>query len=832
MTNSLNKFFFSIVLPSFLAIALFIISIYVLILPVFENNIMQAKKEMISELTNSAYSLINEYYQEYQDTAIGLDEAKRMAASRIERMRYGDDAKDYFWIINRQPAMVMHPYRKELIDSDLSTYTDPRGNKLFVEAIEVTKENSSGFIDYYWQWKDDPSRIVPKLSYVKSFEPWGWVIGTGVYLEDVRKEIKLLQAKLLRLILLIIFIIALILIYIIRQSHKIESKRGLVQEQLLLSNQKFQSLVEASSEGTLMLIDDKIVFANQKVASLMGFEASEIMGKRADALFEINWNEEVQKVIVPNKSSSFETSIAWGKNTGDGVILSLSKIDYDDHVAIIVVVKEISSKQQIEKETEQLTYELQTSLLMMNQPIRHFIEPILKCNHEDTIADAAQLMTKRNQDVVFVEINDELVGVVNDFDLRSRVLAIDCDAKRQISGIMSSPIISVREDALLYEAILMFNAMGVSHLLVKDGSGNNVGKISNDKILSLQRNSLSYLVKEIEHTENVKDLLGIVKKLPVLVKALLDSGALIQNITRIVSSLTDAITKQIIRLAIEELGEPPCNFAFIVLGSEARMEQSLATDQDNAIIYDDKFASDEVKAYFLSLAEKVNVALHESGYKLCKGEIMARNPKWTQPIGEWKKYFARWIQQPDPQNILETTIFYDIRYIYGNYDLVNELKDFVYQLASNRDAFYHHLAQSVAKLKVPLSMFGQIKAMDDNDMHRNIDIKAILVPIIGFLRVYALYHKLQVTNSLHRLKQLNEKGVLSKELADELGQSYDYLMMLRFRSQANQLLSNESPNNIIDAKMLTDIEVTTLKKILSGISTIQSKLNVDFKGAN
>jgi signal-transduction protein with cAMP-binding, CBS, and nucleotidyltransferase domain len=832
MNRSLRKFFLSIVLPSFLAISLFIVSIYVVILPVFKNNVMEAKKEMISELTNTAWSLIDEYHQEYKDSVIGEDEAMRLAALRVQRMRYGEGSKDYFWIIDTQPTMVMHPYRTDLINSNLSNYTDPRGNKLFVEAVEIVAGNNKGFIDYYWQWKDDSTRIVPKLSYVKAFKPWGWIIGTGVYLEDVRNEIKMLQSNFLRLVLLIIFIIALILIYIIRQSHKIESKRSKAQEQLLLSNQKYKSLVEASSEGTLMIIDDRIIFANQKLANLIGFEASEIMTKRADELFDINWGKVMEKITKPNKSFNFEASIAWGKNMGEGVILSISKIDYDGHVAIIVIAKEVSTKKQIERETEQLTYELQTSLLLMNQPIGHFIQPLLQCNLNESILNAAKIMTRRNQDVIFIANNEEILGVINDYDLRTRVVAEGLNMTNSVSSIMSSPIISVKEDILLYEAILMFNTMGVSHLAVKNADGRFIGTISNEEILSVQRNSLSYLVKEIEHTEDVKHLVGIVKKIPVLVKALLDSGALIQNITRIVSSVTDAITKRIIYLSIEELGSPPCKFAFIVLGSEARMEQSLATDQDNAIIFDDEFDSEEVRTYFLELGRRVNASLHETGYKLCKGEIMAQNPKWNLPLKNWKLKFAKWIQEPEPQSILETTIFYDLRYIYGDYALVNELKEFVFEVSNNRDMFFFHLAQSVVKLKIPLGMFGQIKAMDDDEMHRNLDLKKVLEPIIGFIRVYTLYNKLYATNSMQRLKRLHEKSVYSKELFDELNQSYDYLMMMRFRSQSNQLLNNEATDNVIDTKEFTEIKDATLKKILSVISNIQTKLSFDFKGAN
>ena len=191
--KNLHKFFLSIVLPSILAIGLFILSMFIFILPSFEKNIMDKKKEMISELTNTAWSLLEEYDKEYKNQNFTLDEAQKMAAFKIEKIRYGAEYKDYFWIIDSHPTMIMHPYRPELINSDLTDYKDPNGKKLFTEASILVSQQGEGFIDYMWQWKDDSTRIVPKLSYVKGYQPWGWIVGTGIYLEDVNEEIKILK---------------------------------------------------------------------------------------------------------------------------------------------------------------------------------------------------------------------------------------------------------------------------------------------------------------------------------------------------------------------------------------------------------------------------------------------------------------------------------------------------------------------------------------------------------------------------------------------------------------------------------------------------------------
>ena len=271
-----NRYFISIVMLSIMTVGLFIISIFVVILPRFEKTILAGKKEMISELTQSVCSLIEEYHQEAETFQLSLDSAQTMAQERVQKMRYGHELKDYFWIIDMHPNMIMHPYRPELVGSDLNDYKDPNGKLLFVESVNTITEQGEGFIDYMWQWKDDSTRIVPKLSYVKAFEPWGWIVGTGIYLEDVRIEIGLLKTSLLRIALWMSFILITILAFIIRQSLGIENRRRRAEQEVLQSREKYKTLVQASTEGTLMMVDQSFAFSNLKFSTLSGYAPAEV----------------------------------------------------------------------------------------------------------------------------------------------------------------------------------------------------------------------------------------------------------------------------------------------------------------------------------------------------------------------------------------------------------------------------------------------------------------------------------------------------------------------------------------------------------------------------
>jgi signal-transduction protein with cAMP-binding, CBS, and nucleotidyltransferase domain/PAS domain-containing protein len=829
--NPLHTFFLSIVIPSILAIGLFVLTFFIIVLPTVERNVMDKKKEMISELTHTAWSLVHEYHTEHNNNVFTLEEAQRMAASRIERIRYGKEGKDYFWIIDTLPSMVMHPYRQELMGSDLSKYQDPQGTQLFVEAVEVVHEKGSGFIDYMWQWKDDTTRIVPKLSYVKAFEPWGWVIGTGIYLEDVKAEIKSLQNKLLKVSLAISLMISLIILFVVRQSLNIENKRKDAENKLMLSRQKYKTLVEASTEGTMMMLGSKIIFANLKLAHLTGYDPGDFAIMHFEGLFSIPWKDILASFGDPKKSVSHETQIKCADNSTKDVVVSVSQIKYAGNDGYIIITKEISRQKLIEKETENLAQELQTSLLLMNQPIKHIAESILKCEMATSIHKAAAMMARKGKSIIFVQNEGRIIGVVNNSDLKNRVLASNLETNRPVMDIITAPVVTIPDTSILYEALMEIRNRNISHLGVTNHYGEITGSIGIQNILAMQQNAVGYLIKEIEYAQDIGQLQKIHHKLPVLVHALSESGDKAQNITRIITSVSDAFVQRVITLVVEELGAAPCQFAFMVMGSEGRMEQTLSTDQDNAIVFEDVDDDKQQRAfaYFQELGNKVSCNLNLVGYKLCIGEIMASNTKWVQPLSVWKKYFSEWIHTSDPQSILDACIFFDFRYVYGHDFFISDLRQHVNHELTDQPVFFYNLAQSVARFKPPVGLFGNIVGTGSSDNKVELDIKKIMFPIVSFIRLYALQHKINETHSLLRTKKLFVLKVFPKALYEDLVLSYNYLMQLRFRFQSKDFMQNKEPGNIVDLNQLTHIEMATLKKILTEIGNLQTKINFDFK---
>jgi signal transduction histidine kinase len=240
-----------IVLPTILTMILFISAIFFMIIPAIEKNSMDHKREMIRELTNSAWNILAKLQDDEQKGLLSREQAQRQAIEQIRNLHYGQEVKDYFWINDMHPRMVIHPYRTDLNGKDLSHYTDPDGKRVFVEFVNTVKQHGSGFVYYKWQSYDNKKLILPKISYVKGFAPWGWIIGTGIYLEDVRAEIAVMTNDVIKISLGILLILTLLFISIIRQSYKTQKQQRVAEEELKKTQSSLALAEKMASLGKL-----------------------------------------------------------------------------------------------------------------------------------------------------------------------------------------------------------------------------------------------------------------------------------------------------------------------------------------------------------------------------------------------------------------------------------------------------------------------------------------------------------------------------------------------------------------------------------------------------
>jgi CBS domain-containing protein len=284
---------------------------------------------------------------------------------------------------------------------------------------------------------------------------------------------------------------------------------------------------------------------------------------------------------------------------------------------------------------------------------------------------------------------------------------------------------------------------------------------------------------------------------------------------------------------LKTMGPPPGKFVFMILGSEGRHEQTLKTDQDNAIIFEDVDPENEpaVREYFLQFGETACALLDQAGYDFCTGGVMAKNPKWCQSLSVWKQYFSDWIHAAEPEDLLQASIFFDFRHGYGEATLINDLRIFLLNALEGWSGFFRNMTENALHFKPPIGFFRNFVVESKGEHRSALDIKSAMTPIVDFARIYALKNRIEETNTLDRLSHLQLKKVLTPQEYDELDKAYSFLMQLRFVRQVTAVIDEKSdPDNYINPKKLTSIEQKMLKEIFKRIEKFQTKLEFEFTG--
>ena len=630
----------------------------------------------------------------------------------------------------------------------------------------------------------------------------------------------------------------LILALMFFRSLQNEKARRFAEEELKNLRERYQAVVETSADGTVLILDDKFIYANLVFLAMTGYTSRQFLDLSFSEIFHDTTDNHIDAGNLINDlersgtTVTIEVRIRHKRGDFRDAIMTLSKIDYEQKEGMILVIKDVTRKERIKKETSTLADELQASILLMNLPVTSFLRNHIRCAMDQTVEDAAVMMRRKKQDAVLITRDDrDYIGIITDADLRNRVVAQRFDLSRQVFEIMSSPLITIPQTSLLFEAQLIIKDKSISHLAVTNERGEVIGIISKEDLMEVQRNTISYIVKEIQDAESVDVLKKVHERVPGLVKTLLESGAKMQNVTYMISTITDSITERLINFAIEDMGQPPAKFAFITLGSEGRREQTMTTDQDNAIIFED-VPNDQVGAvnkYFLYLGKKINEWLNKVGYDYCEGEIMAGNPQWCQPLSRWQKYFTDWINNSSPESLLGVSIFFDFRVVYGEAKYGDELRTQINKTVRKKNKFFQHLVMNVQTYKPPLNLLRPQLPDSRAGYQDFIDLKVAIRPFIEFVRIYAVKNEMSETGTLQRLEKLLIRRIIEKNDYDEISHSYNTLMEIRFRMQLEKILSNKLPDNYAKPQELTEIEKSLLRKILAGVSDYQSRLALEFR---
>lgn len=460
------------------------------------------------------------------------------------------------------------------------------------------------------------------------------------------------------------------------------------------------------------------------------------------------------------------------------------------------------------------------------------VRDIIACATDTAIYEAAGLMRRAKVSCLFVKGEGGLIaGYVTDITLRDNVLACQVDTHSPIREVMDSPIVSITSDAFVYEAILLMFRTKTRYLLIEK-EGVYTGFISRNKLLSDQARSPFMFIQSVKLALSVEELRRKWQKVPELVHQLLERGVKAEIVNQVITAVSDTIALKVIEEVVAEVGEPPARFVFMVLGSEGRKEQTLKTDQDNAIIYEDKANEQRelVRAYFLKFAALVSERLDYVGFSFCEGGFMAKNPKWTHSLSHWKRNYANWMAESNPETVMKFSTFFDCRYLYGEVGIMEELKGFLKKELQSKslDLFLYHIAKNALQYEPPLTFFNNIKTFSKGSQ-QVFNLKKTMTPIVDLVRVYALKHRVFTTNTGERIAALQEMGIFQEKECRELLQSYYYLMSMRLRKQAVQIIDDKSePDNYLDPTQLTKVERVTLKEIFKVIEGFQQRIKLVF----
>lgn len=482
--------------------------------------------------------------------------------------------------------------------------------------------------------------------------------------------------------------------------------------------------------------------------------------------------------------------------------------------------------------SENVIYSESVNEIQYFQPINYSKSPVT-ASSSDIVKYVAQTMSSRRIGSIIIHENQLPIGIVTDKDLRAKIATGLYSIDVSVDKIMSSPVITVQENLSIAEAQMLMLKNNVGHLCVtEDGSNQSkiIGIISEHDIVVAQANNPGVFLKQIRKAEKTSDLKLLREKLTDLIQNSIDKNIPLNHVCSIVGEINNAIIKRCIELSFNKIGSPPpAKFAWLNIGSQGRKEQLLMTDQDNAIVFEDVADEryDEVKKYFLDLADKVNNKLNKIGYEFCPAEMMARNPLWCKSVTDWCNQFKGWINTPGEKGILMSTIFFDYDFVYGEENLLDSISETIQNETENNDLFFAYLGADALKNPPPLGFFRQFLVENDGEHKDNFDIKSrALISLIDAARILALQQGIHGnSNTAFRFNKLAEKEPQYASIYEACNEAF--LELVKFRTEEG--LKNNSDGRYLNLNELSKLDKVKLKNAFLPISDIQEVLKNRFQ---
>ena len=443
---------------------------------------------------------------------------------------------------------------------------------------------------------------------------------------------------------------------------------------------------------------------------------------------------------------------------------------------------------------------------------------------EATIEDALTLMQQHAiGSVIVVDSARRPLAILTERDVVPRIVLARVPIGNPLMDVASRPVVCLGGEHTATDAALLMAERGFRHIAVTDAAGGLLGVVSERDLFALQRHTLTGLSGAIKRAESIQQLTICATDARQLAKNLVAQGVHPLSMTRFVSRLNDQIVHRLLDWIAPRHGINPATVAWTALGSEGRHEQTISTDQDNALILADGIAAVDTSAF----AREVNAALADCGFPLCKGNIMASNPELALPLAAWSQKFARWIESGSPQALLQANIFFDLRPLWGRAELAETLRAHVLERAAATPRFLKQLSDNALETEPPLNWLGNIAATEDVGGRQAIDLKRYGIrPFVDAARVLALAHREASTNTVERLLRLADRGVLRSEEVRQWVDAFGFLQGLRLRVQ--QAAEFPDAPNAVAVDSLSPMDARILKECFRQARKLQQRLRADY----
>jgi CBS domain-containing protein len=463
-------------------------------------------------------------------------------------------------------------------------------------------------------------------------------------------------------------------------------------------------------------------------------------------------------------------------------------------------------------------YEAQSDLtpFLMSKVSDMYLHKACVVEKDETVYESLKKMKSLKAKVIIIK--DEQYKILTDSDFIDKVLLAKVDTNAAIGSISAKSLISIDVNDFLFNALLLMTHHSVKRVVVMR-DGEIVGILEQLDMLSYFANHSHLVVVQIDKASSVAELKNIQGDLRNLITILHSKGVKARYITKLVSTLNEKIYAKVFDLCVEESLKEKC--ALLVMGSEGRAEQALKTDQDNALIIEDGVDV----SLFEEPMMKLNAALLEIGYPKCSGNVMVSNAFWRRSVDGYKTLIDSWNGSFSEENLQSLSIFLDAKCVCGNSSLLEELQEYLQRVFSARDDVLAHMAKAVLSFETPLSLFSNFVLEKNHDNKLDLKKGGIFALVHG-VRILSLKYDIKVTNTIERIKELNNRGIIDKEFATELIESFDTLSSIRLNGMLDSLDVQES--NYINPKKLEKYQRDLLKDSFKIVNRFKKFMSFHF----